>query len=751
MARAVGIDFRFTGDATKAVTAFRQVAAAAKASGGDIGAAGRQIEAALNKAEAAAKQQQVALRTAVGGGAQSKGANFLQGIVDSLGLGEFTDQFGGVEEILAGVGTKAAVAATGVGLLTAATVKLGVSSAKSYLAIVGQVDAVADVTGATAKEASELVGVFNGLGISTDAGASAMAKLAKAVGTNEAGLLKYGIVVARNADGTANLSRTLLNVASAYQATKDPADKAALASAVFGKSWAEMVDVLDKARPKLDQLMELAPSIDERDIANMEAFKLATADLRKSGDDIKVTFGRPLVQVFSNEIGKATGQVKALGELLQGNFSAAFDEASGSADRARGSFGLVADDLGSRLVAAALQAGLSVRRTADEVVLASQRAAQASAGFARIFDTQTTAVNAQVRYQDALAGLRSFQTQATSNANKYAQAQDAVASASGSAARAAADGARRIADAERDAADDVVRAQERVTDAREKAFRSAQNAADRVADAERALRDAATVGAGDDNPLEQQRRIEEARIELDRARRDQAQDAVDSNKDVSRSERDLVDTQEEGARRVADARREAAEAQADALQRVTDAQSRATEAIDVGSVSVGTMTGKVDDLVTSTFNAAYQTALMGGSQEDVKKKVDEAKRALEEYGPQLGLTAAQVEYYRKQLELIPLMVPTRVRVDFSVGSAVDVARRGLAAAIASTIQPPQFAGGGTFRVPGGGAGLAILHDGEKVLTPDQQQQGVSITVNGYVGSEQQLVELISKAYRQGFR
>jgi hypothetical protein len=272
-----------------------------------------------------------------------------------------------------------------------------------------------------------------------------------------------------------------------------------------------------------------------------------------------------------------------------------------------------------------------------------------------------------------------------------------------------------------------------------------------VADAERALRDAGTVGAGD-NPLEQQRRIEEAQIDLARARRDQAQDAEDSNKDIAKSEAEVVQAQEDGARRVSDARREAAEAQADALNRVTEAQGRATEAVDVGAVSVGTMTGKVDDLVTATYNAAFQTAQMGGSQADVKKKVDESKKALEEFGPQIGLTAGQIEYYRKQLDLIPLLVPTKIRVDFSVGSAVDVARRGLAAAIASTIQPPEFAGGGTFRAQGGGAGLAILHDGEKVLTPEQQQQGgVNITVNGYVGSEQQLVELISKAYRQGFR
>ena len=162
------------------------------------------------------------------------------------------------------------------------------------------------------------------------------------------------------------------------------------------------------------------------------------------------------------------------------------------------------------------------------------------------------------------------------------------------------------------------------------------------------------------------------------------------------------------------------------------------------------MTGKVDDLVKSTYDAAFQTQQLGGSQADVKAKVDESIRALEEYGPALGLTSAQIEYYRKQLQLIPAMIPTRIRVDFSVGSVTDVARRGIAAAAASVLQIPQFAGGGTFRAPGGGAGLAVLHDGEKVLTPEQQG-GVTINVYGSVMSDRDLVETIGRAYRQGFR
>lgn len=749
MARAVGIDFKFTGDSTKAVNAFRQVAAAAKASGGDLGAAGRQMEQALLRAEKQAERTKTSLRGAVSGSAQGRSSQFLEGLADSLGVGDLVDQFGGVEEVLGGMSAKAAVATAGFAAAGAAAVKFGFDASKAYLSMAQSVQTVSSVLGVNAETASNVVGVFKGLKIDLDDANDALVDFSDKIVNNRAELLSYGIVIARNADGTVDMAETVLNVASAYQATADPAQRAALANAAFGESWYRLTPLLETGRVELEKLGELGPPINDSDLALLEQYKQTTGGLSSEFDKFKATVGRPVVFAATARLADLRQGVEATGDLLSGDFSGAWDRIRGKAEPASGSFRRAADAVTALGLAAAV-AGPKVNRAGQEIELASARAARASQVFSRLFDSQTTAVNAQVRYADALAGLRSFQTQASSSASKYADAQDAVASASGSAARAAADGARRIADAERDAADDVVRAQERVADARERAARSAQDAADRVADAERALRDAAAVGAGD-NPLEQQRRIEEARIELDRARRDQAQDAVDSNKDVSRSERDLVDTQEEGARRVADARREAAEAQADALQRVTDAQSRATEAIDVGSVSVGTMTGKVDDLVTSTFNAAYQTALMGGSQEDVKKKVDEAKRALEEYGPQLGLTAAQVEYYRKQLELIPLLVPTRVRVDFSVGSAVDVARRGLAAAIASTIQPPQFAGGGTFRVPGGGAGLAILHDGEKVLTPDQQQQGVSITVNGYVGSEQQLVELISKAYRQGFR
>lgn len=756
MARAVGIDFKFTGDPTKAVAAFRQIAQAAQASGGQIGAAGKQIEAALKKAEQQAQQSGKSLRGALAGGSTSKASSFLSGLADSLGIGDFVDQFGGVEEVLGGISTRTAVAATGMAALGAVTVKVGKDSFDQFKRVVEQVDAISDVSGLSAQESAKLAGVFSGVGIEANTGANAMAKLAKAVGTNEGALLKYGIVVAKNADGTTDLNGTLLNVASAYQATQDPAEKAAIASAAFGKSWTEMVDVLDKSRSTIAELQGLSLGVTEADIRRLEDYKKARAGLSQATGDVKLGIGRQVIQGVTYEMTQLAGATRVVTSTLTGNFGDAWDTLSGKTIKAKSAFASTSADLRGRLVASALQAAFGFDAMGRSIELASVKAARAAQAFAGLFDTQTTAISAQVRFKDAVAGLSELQTQAAGRASKYADAQDNVAAALGDQSRAAADGARRIADAEREAAESIVDAQQRVADAREAAARSAQDAADRVQDAERALVDAATGGAGD-NPLEQRRRIEEAQIELERAKRDQVQAAQDGNKDIARSEEDLVKAQEDGQRRIEDARREAAQAQADALARVTEAQGRATEAIDVGSVSVGNLTGKVDELVTSTFDAAYQTAQMGGSQEDVRRKVDEAKAALEQYGPQLGLTADQVDYYKRKLDLIPATVRTRIILEVGgagfTSGAVARATAGVIAAAASQLSIPQFAGGGTFRAPGGGAGLAVLHDGEKVLTPEQQRQGggnTYIIQAGAVISDRDLMDIIARAERNGY-
>lgn len=742
--RTSAIKFEFTGDAAAAQRAFAQVAAAAKASGGDLAKAGKQIEDALKKA---------------GTSGPSLRENAIDRLVQSTagipGASELMDTF---SEKIGGMSTKALAATAAVAGITTAAVAGGKALFNLWAGGVAEVDAVSDALGSNAEAASSVVGILRGVGVSAFTAAPALALLAKNVTTNASKLNDFGVVIARNANGGVDFEETLLNVAAAYQNTGDGAEKAQIGAAAFGRGWTEMVDVLESSLPVLERLRGTGPLVSDQDLANAKAMKSEFAQLRsEAGNVAGALFSKP-AQLSIPILAEFRNRVEGVGDLITGDFSGAFDRAIARTHDA--DVGLT--ELSAAMVragGAALLAAANTRTLVDEVELASVRASGASAAFAKLLNTQTTSVSAQVRYKDALANLASTQAAGAQSAKRYQDAQNAIADATRSQARAVEDGAQRIADAEEQASRQVADAQKRVADARRAAADAAQDSADRVLDAERSLTDALSAGAGADNPLDQARQIEDARIALDRAKRDQAQGSLEGNRRIVDAEQEAVQAQQDGAKAVADARREAAQQQADAAQRVADAQGRANESYEVAAVSLGAMTSKVDDLVTSTFDAAFQTAAMGGSQEEVKKKVDDAKAALDLYGPALGLTTDQVIYYKKQLDLIPAAITTTIKIKWESASPIEAAKglfgAGLAGAIAQAqaqqIKVPQFAGGGIFRTQAaGGAGLAVLHDGEKVVTPQQQAHGGNtFHIYGSVISDRDLADIISRAKRRG--
>ena len=259
-------------------------------------------------------------------------------------------------------------------------------------------------------------------------------------------IMEIMMLFAKNADGTTDLNGTLLNVASAYQATQDPAEKAAIASAAFGKSWTEMVDVLDKSRSTIAELQGLSLGVTEADIRRLEDYKKARAGLSQATGDVKLGIGRQVIQGVTYEMTQLAGATRVVTSTLTGNFGDAWDTLSGKTIKAKSAFASTSADIRGRLVASALQAAFGFDAMGRSIELASVKAARAAQAFAGLFDTQTTAISAQVRFKDAVAGLSELQTQAAGRASKYADAQDNVAAALGDQSRAAADGARRIAD-----------------------------------------------------------------------------------------------------------------------------------------------------------------------------------------------------------------------------------------------------------------------------------------------------------------
>jgi len=727
--KTTGIKFEFTGDASKAVESFKQLAQAGKGAGGDLAKAGAQIEKALAAAEASANRPGLKqgifsqLKQSLAGGIDAKAG--------SVGLGGLASELGGGEAAVAGLGSTAALAAASVAAIGAAGIAAGKYLMDSFMQATETVDAIGDVMNTTADESSRIAGMFKGVGLDAAAQAPQLAKFALNVTKNADELKKYGVVIAKTADGSTDFQQTLLNVATAYQVQTEEQNKQIVGNLAFGKGYASMVDLLETNTAKLKGFGDLFPKIRPEDEEALKRYKAQTAELGSSWEQVKVTLGRPILGEVTTQLENVNQIASATSKLFGGDFSGAWDTALHGVDQSRP---IMRDatqamvDLGVAGLIAAQNAG----KLGQTMVLASVQASAASSGFAKILDTQTTGASAAIRFRDAIGGLAKVQSSASADAAKYASAVD--------------DGSKAIADAEESAARRVVNAQENVAKARLAASRAAEDATMRVADAEQALVDAASSSAGD-NPLERQRKIGDARKNLDRAKLEASRSQVDAAGNVKSAEDDLVQAQIDGAKAVADA-------QASAAERIAKAQEAMNQSVDAGTVSVGSMTGKVDDLVKSTMDMAFQTAQAGGSTADVKAKVDEAKAALDLYAPAMGLTAEQVKYYKDQLNLIPPFVGTKVRIDFSTvtSGAQGMALAGINAvivkALTDQLKIPQFAGGGTFR-SSSGSGLAVLHDGEKVLTPDQQSGGDHYHFHGSVITERDVADFIARAKRRG--
>lgn len=242
-------------------------------------------------------------------------------------LGTQVDQLGakGAQSLsdmsngLVNVGNRAGLAAGGFAILGVAAVKAATSAIEAYRSLAEQVDTYQDITGASAEESSKMVFVANSLGVSTDALASGMAKLARNVGTNADEFTRYGIEVARNKNGTIDLNGTLLNVADAFSRTGDAQQRANIANAAFGRGWTEIVDILERGSDGLTSLQrraeELGVVLSDQDIDNVKEFNKSAMELQMALTGLAVVGARAIVPMLEDVLDGLTKVVAKMTEL----------------------------------------------------------------------------------------------------------------------------------------------------------------------------------------------------------------------------------------------------------------------------------------------------------------------------------------------------------------------------------------------------------------------------------------------------
>lgn len=157
---------------------------------------------------------------------------------------------------------------------------------KSWLDLSNQVREFKEISGATAEESSGLISVMKQLDIPVETGARAFFLLGKAVAGHEKTLKGLGIEVARNKDGNVELTDTLFNVSDAYLATEDPAKRAQIAAAAFGRSGAKLIPILERGREGLKEFFDEAKKhheiLTDEDLDKALQFRLSMDRLKSA-------------------------------------------------------------------------------------------------------------------------------------------------------------------------------------------------------------------------------------------------------------------------------------------------------------------------------------------------------------------------------------------------------------------------------------------------------------------------------------
>lgn len=296
-----------------AVKGLREVAGAAK----EMAAA----EGLAEKEMAALQARAAAAQATLAGGL---GITALQAKLSTLGPAGVAVA-GGLNKVVTAASAvgpaglvAGATAALGIGLLVKATGE-GVENLER---IAGEVRAYRAASGASAEESSRFAGAMRLLNVDIDAGVRAFGLLATTIKQHPEKLERYGVAIAKNERGYADLSGTLLNVGDRYKELSAAGDKAAaldLAKSTLGRGFSQLTPLLARSRGEIQALFD---SVDEHhevlsdeDLANTRELAIAGRELTAAFEGFGIQLAKGVVPALVDITNAATSAVEWLDRL----------------------------------------------------------------------------------------------------------------------------------------------------------------------------------------------------------------------------------------------------------------------------------------------------------------------------------------------------------------------------------------------------------------------------------------------------
>jgi hypothetical protein len=173
-----------------------------------------------------------------------------------------------------------------------------------------------DSLGVTAEEASQLQEVAGDLGIGVGVLESSMGKMNRAAATTPAAFDEIGAAIARNADGTVNVTETFLNAIEALRRIPDATQRAAAAQKIFGRGWQQMSELIMMGAKGVRQAMdevEAGKIVGDDQIDQAKELRDNLDQLKGVVESLSVALGGEL----AGGINDALSGLRTLGEQLE--------------------------------------------------------------------------------------------------------------------------------------------------------------------------------------------------------------------------------------------------------------------------------------------------------------------------------------------------------------------------------------------------------------------------------------------------
>jgi murein DD-endopeptidase MepM/ murein hydrolase activator NlpD len=225
-----------------------------------------------------------------------------------------------------------------------------------------------DALGVTAEEASRLQEVADDLGIGVGALESTMGRMNRTAAQTPDKFAAIGAELAKNEDGTTNVTETFLSTVDALNQIPDATVRAQASQEIFGRSWQDIAELVaaggDSVRESLASV-EAGKIVDDAEIERARKFRDTLDNLKGVAEELAIEVGGALVDALDD-----------MAPALQ-----ATAEAAGLAVRALGGLFGIAENVGSSIGHALSPWNREVRMSNNLTSLAFQITEAAAASF----------------------------------------------------------------------------------------------------------------------------------------------------------------------------------------------------------------------------------------------------------------------------------------------------------------------------------------------------------------------------------